>query len=189
MCTHRAKLVWTHREKAAVCKPERELLPEAEFADILVMDSSIQNSEKIHFCCLHKNGILLWYPQADLYRMDVQGRWIWEWESIPGKENSWVKMWRPEITQHTCAQGIHVCMCIQSLSRVWLFVIPWTVAHQAPLSMGFPRQEYWRGLPFPPPGDLPNPGIELATLEVPALEGKFFTTEPPGNPLRSISKL
>ena len=58
------------------------------------------------------------------------------------------------------------------------FVTPWTVAHQAPLSMGFPRQEYWSGLPFPFPGDLPNPRIELAS---PALAGKFFTTEPPGN--------
>ena len=48
----------------------------------------------------------------------------------------------------------------QTLSRVQLFVTPWTVAHQAPLSMGFSRQEYWSGLPFPSPGDLPNPAIE-----------------------------
>ena len=54
---------------------------------------------------------------------------------------------------------------------------PWTVAHQAPLSMGFPRQEYWSRLPFPSPGDLSNPGIEPAS---PALAGGFFTTEPPG---------
>ena len=58
------------------------------------------------------------------------------------------------------------------------FVTLWTVACQAPLSMEFPRQEYWNGLPFPSPGDLPDdPGIELAT---PALAGGFFTTEPPG---------
>ena len=56
-------------------------------------------------------------------------------------------------------------------------VTPWTAAHQAPLSMGFPRQEYWCGLPFPSPGDLPEPGIEPAS---PALAGKFFTMEPPG---------
>ena len=55
------------------------------------------------------------------------------------------------------------------------FVTPWTVAHQAPLSMGFPRQEYWSGLPCPPPGDLPNPGIEPASLASPALAGGFFT--------------
>ena len=50
---------------------------------------------------------------------------------------------------------------VQSLSRVGPFATPWTIAHQAPLSMGFPRQEYWSGFPFPSPGDLPNPGIEL----------------------------
>ena len=48
----------------------------------------------------------------------------------------------------------------KSLSHVQLFVTPWTVAHQAPLSMGLPRQEYWSGFPFPSPGDLPNPGIK-----------------------------
>ena len=54
-----------------------------------------------------------------------------------------------------------------------------TVAHQALLSMRFPRQEYWSGLPFPPPGDLPNPRTEPVS---PALAGGFFTTEPPGKP-------
>ena len=49
---------------------------------------------------------------------------------------------------------------VKSLSRVQLFATPWTVAHQAPLSMGFSRQEYWSGLPFPSPGDLPDPGIK-----------------------------
>ena len=57
------------------------------------------------------------------------------------------------------------------------FVTPWTVAHQASLSMGFPRQEFWSGLPFPYPGDLPDLGIKPAS---PALAGGFFTTEPPG---------
>ena len=54
---------------------------------------------------------------------------------------------------------------------------PWTVAHLAPLSMGFSRQEYWSGLPCPPPGDLPNPGIELRS---PALQADSLTSEPPG---------
>ena len=71
------------------------------------------------------------------------------------------------------------CMHAQSLTRVRFFVTPWTVARQAPLSMRFPRQEHWSGLPFPPPGDLPHPGIEVTLL---ALAGRFFTTEPPGNP-------
>ena len=61
-------------------------------------------------------------------------------------------------------------------SHVQLFVIPWTIACQAPLSMGFSRQEYWIGLPCPPPGDLPDPGIELASLTSLTLSGGFFTT-------------
>ena len=75
--------------------------------------------------------------------------------------------------------------CVLSrFSRVQLFATLWTLALQAPLSMGFSRQEYWSGLPRPPPGDLPNPGIELtspaspalASPASPALEGWFFTT-------------
>ena len=58
---------------------------------------------------------------------------------------------------------------------------PWTVAHQAPLSMGSSRQEYWSGLPCPPPGYLPNPGIEPSSLASSALVGEFFTTAPPVN--------
>ena len=64
---------------------------------------------------------------------------------------------------------------VQLLSCVWLFVTPWTIAHQALLSMGFPRQEYWSGLPFPSPGDLPDLGIKPVS---PALAGRFFTAEP-----------
>ena len=56
------------------------------------------------------------------------------------------------------------------------FATPWTVALQTPLSMGFSRQEYWSGLPCPPPGDLPNPGIEAMSLTSPTLAGRFFTT-------------
>ena len=62
------------------------------------------------------------------------------------------------------------------------FGTPWAVAHQAPLSMGFPRQEYWSGLPFPPPGGLPDPGIKLTSPASPALAGRFFTTAPPAKP-------
>ena len=66
------------------------------------------------------------------------------------------------------------------LSCAQLFATPWTVAHQAPLIMGFSRLEYWSGLPFPTPGDLPNPGIEQTSPVAPALAGRFFTTAPPG---------
>ena len=63
---------------------------------------------------------------------------------------------------------------------VWLFLTPWIVVCQAPLSMGLSRQEHWGGLPFPSPADFPNPGIEPIT---PALVGRFFTTELPGKPI------
>ena len=66
---------------------------------------------------------------------------------------------------------------VKLLSHVRLFVTPWTVAHQAPLSMGFSRGEYWSGLPFPSPGDLPDPGIEPGS---PALQADALPSEPPG---------
>ena len=67
--------------------------------------------------------------------------------------------------------------CILShFSNAWLFTTLWTVAHQALLSMGFCRQEYWSGLPCPPPGDIPNPGIKPVSLMSPALACMFFTT-------------
>ena len=72
---------------------------------------------------------------------------------------------------------------VKSLSRVRVFETQWTVAHQAPLSMGFSRQEYWSGLPFPSPGDLPDPGIEPGS---PALQADILTSEPPGRPLVTL---
>ena len=68
-------------------------------------------------------------------------------------------------------------MSAQPVSRVQLFAAPWIASHQAPLSLGFPRQGYWSGLPFPSPGDLPDSGIEPVS---PALAGGFFTSDPPG---------
>ena len=65
---------------------------------------------------------------------------------------------------------------LSRFSGVRLFVTLWTAAHQAPLLMGFSRQEYWSGLPFPSPGDLPDPGIELLSPMSPALAGRFFAT-------------
>ena len=72
-----------------------------------------------------------------------------------------------------------VCVCVfsQSLTWVGLFVIPWTIARQAPLSMGFTRQEYGSGLPCPSPGDLPDPGIKPMS---PASQGDSLLSEPPG---------
>ena len=70
---------------------------------------------------------------------------------------------------------------VKSLSRVRLFATSWTVAYQAPLSMGFFRQEFWSGLPFPSPGDLPDPGIEPGS---PALQADALSSEPPRKPTR-----
>ena len=68
---------------------------------------------------------------------------------------------------------------VNSLSHVRLFAAPWTVAHQAPQSMGFSRHKYWSSLPFPSPGDFPDPGIEPRS---PALQADTLTSEPPGKP-------
>ena len=79
-----------------------------------------------------------------------------------------------------------VCVCVRTRAHactlslsVMSFVTPWTVPGQAPLSMGFSRQEYWSGLPFPLPGDLPHPGLSCIS----ALADRPFTTEPPGKPI------
>ena len=72
-----------------------------------------------------------------------------------------------------------MCLVLSHFSHVRLSATPWTMARQAPLSMGFSRQEYWSGLPFPSPGDIPDPGIEPGS---PALEADALTSEPPGKP-------
>ena len=84
-----------------------------------------------------------------------------------------------------CITSLVAAVCV--LSRVLLFATLWTAACQAPLSVGFPRQEHWSGLPHPPPGDLPDPGIEPTSLVSLALVGRFFTTAPPGkSPVTSL---
>ena len=82
-----------------------------------------------------------------------------------------------------------VCACTRTLSHVQLFVTPWTVAHQARLSMEVSRQESWSGLPFPPPGHLPDPGMEPVPLASPTLAGRFITTLPPGKHHNGIGAL
>ena len=79
---------------------------------------------------------------------------------------------------------VRVCVCahVCVLSHVQLFATLWTEACQTPLSMESSRQEYWSGLPFPPPEYLPNPGIKPMSLTSPALAGRFFTAESPGKP-------
>ena len=91
----------------------------------------------------------------------------------------WISQYgRTSTHRHKEIQSKHACV-LGSFSRVWLFVSPWTIAHQAPLSMRLSRQEYWSGLPGPAPGDLPDPGTKptsLASLVSPALAGRRFTT-------------
>ena len=81
-----------------------------------------------------------------------------------------------------------VCGVVRAcvLSRVQPSVTPWTEAHQTPLSMGFPRQEYWNGWSFPPQGDLPDPGIQPASPVAPALAGRFFIPVSPGKPVYGL---
>ena len=86
------------------------------------------------------------------------------------------------VRQNSSLPGIYMSTLRCVFSHVQLFVTPRTEAHQAPLSMGFSRQGYWRGLPLYTPGDLPDPGIKPLSLMSPALAGKFFTTAPPGKP-------
>ena len=79
--------------------------------------------------------------------------------------------------------------CVLScFNRAQLFATLWNTALQVPLSMGFFRQEYWSGLPFTPPGDLPNPGIDPMSPAAPALAGRFSTTELPVKPTFSINQ-
>ena len=101
---------------------------------------------------------------------------IYLWNRAPSKST---KLWGP-VTHVAVEKTSHfswVSEWVKSLSRVRLFATPWTVAHQAPLSMGFSRQEYWSGLPFISPGDLPDPRIKPRS---PALQADTLTSEPSG---------
>ena len=88
----------------------------------------------------------------------------------------------PVFSFHLAVPELRCCLVTKLYST--LFRPPWSIALQVPLSMGFPRQEYWSGLPFPSPGDFPNAGIEPTS---PALAGGFFTTELPGKPKKKYS--
>ena len=113
-----------------------------------------------------------------MLRHAVAGPPLWvSWRG--GLTPSWLAVW-PGVYA-CCGPTAGCCYYAYVLSCVCL-CDPSTVSRQAPLSMGFPRQEYWSGLPFPPPGDLPDPGIEPSSLASPVLAGGFFTTVPPGKP-------
>ena len=98
----------------------------------------------------------------------------------------WLNRWAVPLNQHHTANQpraaagvaavVAVAVAVSRFSRVRLFATLWTVALQAPLSVGLSRQEYWSGLPCPPPGDLPDPGMEPGS---PALQADFLLSEPP----------
>ena len=118
-------------------------------------------------------------PKNELYNITVlaidQGKTrVFIWDVTEELENK-LQLFLGRITPVLC-----VCLCAQSYPTLGTL---WTVAGQAPLSVGFSRQEYWSGLPFPSPGDLPDPGIEPESLVSPALAGGFFTSAPPGKPI------
>ena len=93
--------------------------------------------------------------------------------------SKWNNLYQESITQyagHINLYSLLPTLVVCVLTCVQLFVTPWTRAHQAPLSMGFPRQEYWSGFPFPTSWDLPDPGIEPTSLSSPTLASGSFTT-------------
>ena len=136
-------------------------------------------------CHLWKYGLILVSP------LILSPLWSGRWAAMYhlfGNHQAWVRFHpsgpaklkrTPHITHFlgiSTKSPLFFGACMLSrFSRVRLFVTLWTVAHQDPLSMDFSRQECWSGLPCPPPGDLPNPGIEPASLLSPALAGGFFT--------------
>ena len=123
-----------------------------DYQAVGLIEAFIQTCTVSNSCCFYRN----WSEE------DINGR-------VPGTEQYlWILI---IVRKCTSLYGL----MLSHFSRVQLFVVLWTIARQASLSMGFSRQEYWSGLPFPLPGDLPNPGIKPASLISPALVGRFFT--------------
>ena len=106
-------------------------------------------------------------------------RFYWLWKNRNQKAN-WVLAQLVGFSLRFLCSGLGYVRCVCSV--IWLFVTLWTVTCQTPLSMGFSRQEYWSELLYPPPGYLPNPGIEPVSLASPTLADRVFTTAPPGKP-------
>ena len=130
---------------------------------------------------LHLSEAGFWLGRTSVLRVvGISGHWNWGTETKcklcpPDRLPVCLPEFTPLIRSCSLERDIYKVK-VKSLSRVRLFTTPWTVAYQAPPSMGFSRQEYWSGLPFPSPGDLPNPGIEPRS---PALQAEALISEPP----------
>ena len=127
---------------------------------IYIPTNSVQGVPFLYILSNMYRLLSFWWPSLKVLS-DIS---LWFWCSLPW----WLGMWRTSL----------YCCCLVTKSCLTL-ATTWTVACKAPLSMGFPRQEYWSGLSFPSQWDLPDPGIDP---QYPALAGGFFTTEPPGKP-------
>ena len=123
------------------------------------------------------NGIRCKYTWGPVITLEIQ-QWMdkkW-WTSSLHFTNNTNRMWKANYRSKQ--SHVHA----KSPQRVWFLMTQWTVACQAPLSMRFSRHAYWSGLPCPPPGDLPDPGIEPVSPVSPALQADSLPTEPPGKP-------
>ena len=117
------------------------------------------------------HGVVCRTQAGAFLRTDPLGRGLWVRVTV------FLWSWQREQSRGE-REGGETCIQLGAELLIWvqLFVIPWAVAHQAPLSMGFPGREYWSGLPSPSPGDLPNSGFEPKSPVPPKLAGAFFTT-------------
>ena len=119
-----------------------------------------------------------WEPRSDFQGKGIKNLWtyfsLFHWGLVGSCFIS--RQWKCGVIT------TGVCVRAQLLQSCPIFVTLWAIAFQASLFVGFSRQEYWSGFPFPSPGDLPDPGIEPAFPVSPALASRFFTTEPPGKP-------
>ena len=129
-------------------------------------------------------AITLAHP-ADKYLSPLWSQWQTGWRKVPLISHQIYRKGHRMMTPSPQGEGrtfrrrrgeATKCVPLSCFSRVWLFATLKTIAHQAPLFVGFSRQEYWSGLPCLPLGDLPNPEIKPASLMSPALAGRFFTT-------------
>ena len=129
--------------------------------------------------------ILVWFTKQtyNLLSIFYSMVWfvMWEWVIFSRTKRQYKNKLLKREQKIISKESYAMCM----LSAVWLFAAPWTVAYQVPESIEFSSQEYWSGLPFPTPGNLPGPGINPTSPGSLALASRFITTEPPG---KHISK-